>query len=279
MGGSARVPAVPKEERVPAQGAALLSGAETERCPRCGSLNTKFCYYNNYNLAQPRHFCKACRRYWTLGGTLRNVPIGGSTRRATQHQSKQQACSATSSSTRRRPTPAAASASANASPSSSSSSSPPLTSLAFDAPSVAPLSANRKADPAATDDSGSLDAVRSFESLLTEPLPAGFLALGEPFPGGRDSFGLGLGLCGGPSEILDEIGFGIGRPAPAWPFFADDDGSLVAEGSRTPAGTIDGKREAWQVVPGGAEMVAGDGGDCFGWPELAMWTTPGKGML
>ncbi|RAZ36360.1 hypothetical protein DK853_48805, partial [Klebsiella oxytoca] len=20
--------------------------------------NTKFCYYNNYNLTQPRHFCK-----------------------------------------------------------------------------------------------------------------------------------------------------------------------------------------------------------------------------
>ncbi|CAL9089985.1 unnamed protein product, partial [Musa textilis] len=51
------------------------------RCPRCESTNTKFCYYNNYNLSQPRHFCKNCRRYWTKGGALRNIPIGGSTRK------------------------------------------------------------------------------------------------------------------------------------------------------------------------------------------------------
>ncbi|KAG2552932.1 hypothetical protein PVAP13_9KG491100 [Panicum virgatum] len=51
------------------------------KCPRCDSTNTKFCYYNNYSLSQPRHFCKACRRYWTRGGTLRNVPVGGGCRR------------------------------------------------------------------------------------------------------------------------------------------------------------------------------------------------------
>ncbi|KAI3922090.1 hypothetical protein MKX01_005779 [Papaver californicum] len=51
------------------------------RCPRCDSPNTKFCYYNNYNLTQPRHFCKTCRRYWTKGGALRNVPIGGGCRK------------------------------------------------------------------------------------------------------------------------------------------------------------------------------------------------------
>ncbi|CAA6669373.1 unnamed protein product [Spirodela intermedia] len=42
---------------------------------------TKFCYFNNYSLLQPRHFCKACRRYWTRGGALRNVPVGGGCRR------------------------------------------------------------------------------------------------------------------------------------------------------------------------------------------------------
>lgn len=47
------------------------------KCPRCESINTKFCYYNNYNKTQPRHFCKACKRHWTKGGTLRNVPVGG----------------------------------------------------------------------------------------------------------------------------------------------------------------------------------------------------------
>lgn len=51
--------------------------AEPLKCPRCDSTNTKFCYYNNYNKSQPRHFCKACKRHWTKGGTLRNVPVGG----------------------------------------------------------------------------------------------------------------------------------------------------------------------------------------------------------
>ncbi|CAL5063887.1 unnamed protein product [Urochloa decumbens] len=68
---------------------ALPAAAEEEQpsapaagdpCPRCESRDTKFCYYNNYNTSQPRHFCKSCRRYWTKGGSLRNVPVGGGTR-------------------------------------------------------------------------------------------------------------------------------------------------------------------------------------------------------
>ncbi|XP_019177241.1 PREDICTED: dof zinc finger protein DOF3.6-like isoform X2 [Ipomoea nil] len=51
------------------------------KCPRCDSTNTKFCYFNNYSLTQPRHFCKTCRRYWTRGGALRSVPVGGGCRR------------------------------------------------------------------------------------------------------------------------------------------------------------------------------------------------------
>ncbi|CAJ1936410.1 unnamed protein product [Sphenostylis stenocarpa] len=51
--------------------------SESLKCPRCDSSNTKFCYYNNYNKSQPRHFCRACKRHWTKGGTLRNVPVGG----------------------------------------------------------------------------------------------------------------------------------------------------------------------------------------------------------
>ncbi|KAI4342987.1 hypothetical protein MLD38_027543 [Melastoma candidum] len=47
------------------------------QCPRCNSMSTKFCYYNNYSLSQPRHFCKDCRRYWTHGGNCRNIPVGG----------------------------------------------------------------------------------------------------------------------------------------------------------------------------------------------------------
>ncbi|KAL6524990.1 hypothetical protein OROMI_030583 [Orobanche minor] len=59
-------------------------------CPRCASTNTKFCYYNNYSLSQPRYFCKACRRYWTKGGSLRNVPIGGGCRKSRRARSTRQ---------------------------------------------------------------------------------------------------------------------------------------------------------------------------------------------
>ncbi|EPS60030.1 hypothetical protein M569_14774 [Genlisea aurea] len=51
-------------------------------CPRCNSSQTKFCYYNNYNVNQPRHFCKSCQRYWTSGGTMRNVPVGAGKRKS-----------------------------------------------------------------------------------------------------------------------------------------------------------------------------------------------------
>ncbi|CAJ2648656.1 dof zinc finger protein [Trifolium pratense] len=54
-----------------------IQQSEVVNCPRCDSTNTKFCYYNNYNKSQPRHFCRACKRHWTKGGTLRNVPVGG----------------------------------------------------------------------------------------------------------------------------------------------------------------------------------------------------------
>ncbi|THU60578.1 hypothetical protein C4D60_Mb07t14260 [Musa balbisiana] len=67
-----------------AERARLAKVAQPEqalKCPRCDSTNTKFCYFNNYSLSQPRHFCKACRRYWTRGGALRNVPVGGGCRR------------------------------------------------------------------------------------------------------------------------------------------------------------------------------------------------------
>uniref|UniRef100_A0A803NVS9 Dof-type domain-containing protein n=1 Tax=Cannabis sativa TaxID=3483 RepID=A0A803NVS9_CANSA len=57
-------------------------------CPRCNSLGTKFCYFNNYNVNQPRHFCKNCQRYWTAGGTIRNVPVGAG-RRRNKHSSSQ----------------------------------------------------------------------------------------------------------------------------------------------------------------------------------------------
>ncbi|URE47378.1 Zinc finger protein [Musa troglodytarum] len=61
------------------------------KCPRCDSTHTKFCYYNNYSLSQPRYFCKTCRRYWTKGGTLRNVPVGGGCRKNKRPNAKKTA--------------------------------------------------------------------------------------------------------------------------------------------------------------------------------------------
>ncbi|PWA86262.1 dof zinc finger protein DOF3.4 [Artemisia annua] len=55
-------------------------------CPRCHSQDTRFCYYNNYNTSQPRHFCRSCHRYWTHGGVLRNILVGGGTRKNTKRQ-------------------------------------------------------------------------------------------------------------------------------------------------------------------------------------------------
>ncbi|KAK8570544.1 hypothetical protein V6N13_032161 [Hibiscus sabdariffa] len=78
----------PMEEMVPntcTRGPTMLEKKirppEQLNCPRCNSTNTKFCYYNNYSLTQPRYFCKTCRRYWTEGGSLRNVPVGGGSRK------------------------------------------------------------------------------------------------------------------------------------------------------------------------------------------------------
>eukprot|EP00798_Chlamydomonas_sp_ICE-L_P010472 gene10472-8432_t len=52
-----------------------------EPCPRCSSKDTKFCYYNNNNLKQPRFLCKGCQRFWTVGGILRPVPPGAGKRK------------------------------------------------------------------------------------------------------------------------------------------------------------------------------------------------------
>ncbi|RZC80683.1 hypothetical protein C5167_043258 [Papaver somniferum] len=62
--------------------------AQPLNCPRCDSTNTKFCYYNNYNRTQPRHYCKSCKRHWTKGGTLRNVPVGGARKNKRQKTDK-----------------------------------------------------------------------------------------------------------------------------------------------------------------------------------------------
>ncbi|XP_052204733.1 dof zinc finger protein DOF3.6 isoform X2 [Diospyros lotus] len=82
-----------------AERARLAKAPQTEaplKCPRCESINTKFCYFNNYSLSQPRHFCKTCRRYWTRGGALRNVPVGGGCRRNKRRKGSRSKSPATS---------------------------------------------------------------------------------------------------------------------------------------------------------------------------------------
>ncbi|XP_039126257.1 cyclic dof factor 1-like [Dioscorea cayenensis subsp. rotundata] len=59
-------------------------------CPRCTSSDTKFCYFNNYNVNQPRHFCRQCQRYWTAGGAIRNVPVGAGRRQRKDKNSASQ---------------------------------------------------------------------------------------------------------------------------------------------------------------------------------------------
>jgi hypothetical protein len=72
---------------------------EALMCPRCGSSNTKFCYYNNNNMSQPRYRCRNCVRTWTQGGSLRDVPVGGGGRKKkSKRSSLAQSSSASSSS-------------------------------------------------------------------------------------------------------------------------------------------------------------------------------------
>ncbi|XP_062197052.1 dof zinc finger protein 3-like isoform X2 [Phragmites australis] len=68
------------------------------QCPRCQSTNTKFSYYNNYSMSQPRYFCKACSRSWTQGGSLRDVPVGGGCRKNKRSSGSSSSASASSGS-------------------------------------------------------------------------------------------------------------------------------------------------------------------------------------
>ncbi|CAL1386589.1 unnamed protein product [Linum trigynum] len=97
-------------------------------CPRCNSTNTKFCYYNNYSLTQPRYFCKTCRRYWTEGGSLRNIPVGGGSRKNKRPSSSSSSSSLPSPATKKLPglisSPAAAGIATTTSTTTSSSQNP-----------------------------------------------------------------------------------------------------------------------------------------------------------
>ncbi|XP_062102195.1 dof zinc finger protein DOF3.4 [Humulus lupulus] len=230
--GSAAAQPPPEQEHLP--------------CPRCDSTNTKFCYYNNYNFSQPRHFCKSCRRYWTHGGTLRDIPVGGGSRKNAKR-------------------------SRTTSINSSGLSDHHLHHHALSAtPVLLPLSANHQGG------GGGASALHfgdvkpnvgglcggSFTSLLNTQSP-GFLALG----------GFGLGLGGG----LDDLGFGIGRGI--WPFPGVGDGGDGGAGVGGNGG-LRGIGNTWHFENGdhhGGAALVGGGGDFCSWAEPAI-STPGNGL-
>lgn len=57
-------------------------------CPRCQSNDTKFCYFNNYSVDQPRYYCRTCKCHWTHGGIQRDIPIGGKSHKGKQSTSR-----------------------------------------------------------------------------------------------------------------------------------------------------------------------------------------------
>ncbi|XP_010530378.1 PREDICTED: dof zinc finger protein DOF1.6-like [Tarenaya hassleriana] len=171
-------------------------------CPRCNSANTKFCYYNNYNLSQPRHFCKSCRRYWTHGGTLRDVPVGGGSRK----------CSSTAAATKR--ARSSANANANATSSSCLSSSPTKTTTTHEpGPRVGP----RTGDMVEEVKEGDLvSGYGSFASLLSG---YGFDEMGFGYSGyfcGGGGEAVAPATVGGDTWHVDEME-GNGTDSFVWP--------------------------------------------------------------
>ncbi|KAL6553125.1 hypothetical protein OROGR_006967 [Orobanche gracilis] len=174
---------------------AAPTASEHLPCPRCDSTNTKFCYYNNYNFSQPRYFCKACRRYWTHGGTLRDIPVGGGIRKNAKRP--------------RNTLSDAASAGGGVAVG-------VFSSAHHDFPVFPEAAASQFLVPFAADHGdagpfvGDVKGRGSFTSLLNTQ-GTGLCALG--------GFGLGIGTG------LDDLGFGLGRGV--WPFSGVADGGPI----------------------------------------------------
>ncbi|XP_004232067.1 dof zinc finger protein DOF3.4 [Solanum lycopersicum] len=222
------------------QGGAPAPEPEHLPCPRCDSTNTKFCYYNNYNFSQPRHFCKSCRRYWTHGGTLRDIPIGGGSRKNAKRSrtittnSMNSSCLSSTLSPRdyhHAPHPSHVS------------------------PFLVPLTADHGGS-LPFDVKPSVNMCGSFTSLLSSAQgPGGLLALG----------GFGLGV--------EDMGFGLGRPI--WPFPGVSHNTSVDNNSNGAGASMYGS--TWQLASGGEGGFVGAGGEIFNFPDLAI-STHGNGM-
>ncbi|XP_057772210.1 dof zinc finger protein DOF3.1-like [Salvia miltiorrhiza] len=212
------------------------------KCPRCDSTNTKFCYYNNYNLSQPRHFCKNCRRYWTKGGALRNIPVGGGSRKNSKRSSSSSSSAASSSpsATAKRPAAAVAAASPVKNESTSSNGETPL-----------------KGENFVGQFGNLLEAGGSFSSLLGSN--------GGHFGNFLD----GLGTSGSGLQMSDHFGDpGSGQNVD--PRVLEGDLSNNADGFLSIHGGDGGGGG------GGDGGCWGGGGN--GWPDLAIYT-PGSTFL
>ncbi|KAL2512702.1 Dof zinc finger protein DOF3.4 [Abeliophyllum distichum] len=208
-------------------------------CPRCESTNTKFCYYNNYNLSQPRHFCKSCRRYWTRGGSLRNVPVGGGTRKAASTHKRSRTTSTAAATT------------------TTSNSASNLMTQAHDPVDTNSVSVVLSSGP------GSLVNLNDTVLPETESLSSwfngqmamgcGILPLNGNGPGPGPGLSYGLGVLDWPMEAVSGGGNG---------------GAAVSGGSPG--------CDTWQMNEGieGGGMAEGD---CFAWPDLAI-STLGKSL-
>lgn len=242
-------------------------GQEQEQlpCPRCDSINTKFCYYNNYNFSQPRHFCKSCRRYWTQGGTLRDIPVGGGTRknakrsRTTSHvNSVSPALSTTSAVT------------------SSVLGGHQVQDFPLQAtPVLMPFNGSSSPSPSNGQfcGGGDLKGIGNvgicgnggFTSLLSTQNP-GFFAL--------SGFGLGLG------SNFGDVGLsGLGRGVWGFTGLGGDNGNVNVNGNGGSNGGIGSNsiNNTWQLETGEANSTGFVNGDCFSWPDLAI-STPGNGL-
>ncbi|KAI4344003.1 hypothetical protein L6164_011281 [Bauhinia variegata] len=189
------------------------------KCPRCDSLNTKFCYYNNYNLSQPRHFCKSCRRYWTKGGVLRNVPVGGGCRKSKRSKPKNSSASETSSAPAPVP-PSQPSEQERKSNSHSSSESSSLTAANTTAAATEALSA--PSSNSASKNNNLPENIRESKFLINHNSNPNLEQSGLPDQGG-DCSGIFSDIGSFTSLIAstttnDTLDFGFGNTADASPF-------------------------------------------------------------
>ncbi|KAJ0231462.1 Dof zinc finger protein [Hirschfeldia incana] len=216
-------------------------------CPRCNSTHTKFCYYNNYNFSQPRHFCKSCRRYWTHGGALRDIPVGGGTRKAAK---RSRTCSPSSSSA------------VSSVVSSSSDGSLPLQATPVLFPQTSIFNGVSHAVTAPLENGGKGSALS---------LCGGFTSLPYQNPNNAASatHGSGSVIGIGIGSGCDDVSFGLGSAV--WPFSTNVGSNGGHQGVVTLPAT-------WQFEGLESNNNAGGfvSGEYFALPDLSITTTSGN---